>query len=111
MRLALIILQRPGFISLWIASVSPTYFDFMPVINSTSHLFVRVKGFSSLVAYLIRLLSSVMNSFLLLYASAKLATFLQTRILHFLMAIHQHRNTCLSFRPSFWSFFNSLSLA
>ena len=45
MRLALIILQRPGFISLWMASVSATYFDFIPVINSTSHLFVRVKGF------------------------------------------------------------------
>ena len=47
MHLALIMLQRPGFISLWIASVSPTYFDFTPVIRSTSHLYDNTKGLFS----------------------------------------------------------------
>ena len=45
MRLALIILQRPGLISLWMASVSPTYLDFIPVISSTSHLVLMSECF------------------------------------------------------------------
>ena len=60
-------------------------------------------------SYFMRSFSSDMNSFLLLYASAKLATFLKK------IEMGCRRSwlwsCCLSFSPSFWSGFKALSLA
>ena len=56
-----------------------------------------------------RSFSSDMNSFLLLYASAKLAAFLK-KDLNGLQA-SMIMKCCLSFSPSFWSGFKALSLA
>ena len=104
----MIILQRPGLISLRMASVSPTYLDFIPVISSTSHLV---------------LMSECLCWWSLLYAVIQLRHELLPPLIRFGktccipekelngLQASMIMKCCLSFSPSVWSGFKALSLA